>query len=167
MGHGPRAAEAGKALRVRRAQPCCSANTQRRAPRLGASGYPRRRARGSGCLCSVTAPHRSAPGAQTEPPVLRFVPSASCPASGRPGQSLTLLSVRSLQVSLDVQEMPLSLLLCRLSGPSSLSLFSWERCSIPSIKSSRQLGKKKPHLFQLLTSGRSIYHGCKPQFFLY
>lgn len=37
---------------------------------------------GSLCWCSITMQHRSAPGAQTEPLVLQFVPIASHPGTG-------------------------------------------------------------------------------------
>lgn len=37
---------------------------------------------GSLCWCSITMQHRSAPGAQTEPFVLQFVPIASHPGTG-------------------------------------------------------------------------------------
>lgn len=123
--HRPRAAEAGRALRVRRARPCCCTDTQSAVRRVwGLLGAPEEE---SPQLWAARAPspalHGSAPGAQREPPVLRFVPSASCPGPGHHGQSLDPLSARCLQLSLDMEEMPLSLLFSRLSSHSSLSLF--------------------------------------------
>ena len=74
------------------------------------------------------------PHVQTEPPMFRFVPTASGLVTGHhwkePG---SVFFAPSLQVFIYVDMIPLSLLFSRLKSPSSLRLSSHEKCLSPNL----------------------------------
>ena len=74
------------------------------------------------------------PHVQREPPMFQFVPIASGPVTGHhraePG-SIYLAPL--LQVLINTDEIPLSLLFSRLNSLSSFSLSSQESCSCPFV----------------------------------
>lgn len=85
-------------------------------------------------LCLVTFTKKVFPSDQEEPPVFQFVPLVSCHATGHHWWSLAPSSLQSFyQLSMDIDEISLSLLFLRLTSHSSLSHSLKERCSSPLI----------------------------------
>ena len=135
-----RMAEAGRVLCAPLAHLCSSRDTQSRGPRPMArqllniiSEEETPQPLGNLCQCSGTAQHSSAAWCSEGAHVLQLVPITSC--LGTAEQSPTLSSLpSSLQIFMDTDEIPLTILSSRLSSLSSLHLYTQERCSRPLIK---------------------------------
>lgn len=72
------------------------------------------------------------PAVQREPPVFHIVLVTSGPVTGHHWKEPnSIFLVPSPQVFIDIDEIPLSWVYCRLRSSISLSLYSKERCSSP------------------------------------